>query len=81
LDIKCNYCIKVNQPKEGSIVFGVQTKYEILLLKIIENGLEMRKLQPPKIKGSRTQRNKPLNITKVGSLNTQKVLCMLLYCY
>ncbi len=38
----------------------------------------MRKLWPPKIKGSRTQRNKPLNTTKAGSLNTQKVLCMLL---
>jgi hypothetical protein len=57
---------------EGSIVSGVQTKLEPLLsasdtLTIIQNGLEMRKLQPPKYKGSKTQKSKPSNTERVGS--------------
>jgi hypothetical protein len=36
------------------VAFGIQTKFEPLLfmhLKIVQNELEMRKLQPPKVKG------------------------------
>jgi hypothetical protein len=56
LHIRCNYYIKVEQPLEGSIAFGVQTKLEALLLasntlKIVENRLKMRKLWPLKVKG------------------------------
>jgi hypothetical protein len=32
--------------------------------KIVKNGLELKKLWPPKERGSRTQKNKPLNTTK-----------------
>jgi len=45
---------------EGSIVFGIQTKFEPLFfmhLMIVENELEMRKLHPPP-KGLRTQKNR-----------------------
>jgi hypothetical protein len=41
--------------REGSIVFGVQTKLEPLpigtfsILKIIENGIKLKRLQPPKV--------------------------------
>ncbi len=34
-------------------------------LRIVENGLEMRKLWPPIVKGSKTQKNKPPTTTKV----------------
>jgi hypothetical protein len=46
---------------EGSVVSGVQTKLEPLLLvhltrTIIGNRLEMRKLQPPKVKGQKLKK-------------------------
>ncbi len=34
----------------------------------------MKKLWPPKIKGSKTQKNKPPNTTKVNAQNTQNIL-------
>jgi hypothetical protein len=34
--------------------------------------LEMRKLWPPKVNGSRTQKNKPLNTTKAGSQTSKE---------
>jgi hypothetical protein len=38
----------------------------LVSLKIVKNELELRKLQPPKVEGvSRTQKNKPPNITKL----------------
>jgi hypothetical protein len=57
---------------EGFLVFGVQTKLEPLLLahltlKIVKNGLEMKKFWPFKVKGSRTKKNRPPNSTKAGS--------------
>ncbi len=32
----------------------------------------MRKLWPPKVNGSRTQKNKPLNTTKAGSQTSKE---------
>jgi hypothetical protein len=43
-------------------------------LTIVENGLEIRKLWPHKVKGSRTQKNKPHNTTKAGSQTPKKFL-------
>jgi hypothetical protein len=47
---------------EGSIVFGSNKTWTPFLgtfdtLKIIQNGLEMNKLRPPKLEGSRTQKS------------------------
>ncbi len=36
-------------------------------LRIIENGLKMKKLWPPKVKGVKNSKKKQLNITKVSS--------------
>jgi hypothetical protein len=36
-------------------------------LTIVENGLKMRKLWPPKVKGVKNSKNKPPNIRKVSS--------------
>jgi hypothetical protein len=36
------------------------------MLRIVKNRLEMRKLWPPKVKGSRIQKIKPPSTTKVG---------------
>ncbi len=47
---------------DGSIVYGVLTKLEphflgtFDTLTIVKNGLEMRKLQAPKVKGLRTRK-------------------------
>ncbi len=43
-------------------------------LVIIKNKLEMRKLQPPKIQGSKTQKNIPSNITKADLQTPKKFL-------
>jgi hypothetical protein len=50
-------------------------------LKTINNGLELRKLQPPKVevvRNSKEQTNKPYKTT---SQNKQKISCVFLYCY
>jgi hypothetical protein len=72
LHIRCNYCIRLYQPREGSVAFGVQNKLEALLLahltlRIIEKKLEMRNLWPPKVKGVKNSKKKLLNTTKAGS--------------
>jgi hypothetical protein len=40
-------------------------------LKIIKNGIELRKLWPPKVEGVKNSKKKPLNVTK-ASLQTPK---------
>jgi hypothetical protein len=42
-------------------------------LTIVENGLEMRKLWPPKVKGVKNSKNKPSNTTKVNSRTPKKI--------
>jgi len=45
------------------------------MLTIVENILEMRKLWPPKVKGSRIQKIKPLSTTKVGFQTFNFLIC------
>jgi len=72
---------------EGSIVSGVQKKLQPLFLAaydtltIFEKGLEMRKLQPPKVKGVKNSKNQATQHYQNQFLNTQKNPCMLLCCY
>jgi hypothetical protein len=45
-------------------------------LKIIKNGIELKKLWPLKIEGSRIRKNKPPNATKAGSqIVTKLFIC------
>jgi hypothetical protein len=41
-------------------------------LKIIKNEIELKKLWPFKLEGSRIQKNKPPNVTKAGSQTPKK---------
>jgi hypothetical protein len=50
-------------------------------LTIIENELEMRKLWPPKLKGVNNSKKQTIEHYKGCFLNTQKVPCVLFYCY
>ncbi len=47
-------------------------------LKIVENVLERRKLLPPKVGGSRTQKSGPQNITKLVLENPKNSLYIVL---
>jgi hypothetical protein len=66
----------------GLVVFGVQTKLEPFLLalhasdalKIVKNGLELRKLKPPKVKTSRTQKKQTTKHYKAHSKSLKKLL-------
>ncbi len=63
---------------EGSIVSGVQKKLQPLFLAaydtltIFEKGLEMRKLQPPKVKGVKNSKKQTTEHYQSQFLNTQK---------
>jgi hypothetical protein len=66
---------------EVSIVSGVQTKLEPLLLThltltIVENGLKMRKLRPPKLKGAKNSRNQTTEHYKGGPEHLKNSLCV-----
>jgi hypothetical protein len=50
------------------------TPFSFDTLTIVENGLEMRKLWPPKVKGVKNSKNKPPNIRKVSSRTPKKFL-------
>jgi hypothetical protein len=41
---------------------------------MVEKRLEMRKLQPPKVKGVKNSKKKPWNTTKAGSQRPKKFL-------
>jgi hypothetical protein len=64
------------------VVFGVQTKLEPFVLahhahdalKIVKNGLELRKLKPPKVNMSRTQKKQTTKHYKARSKSLKKVL-------
>jgi len=43
-------------------------------LKIIKNQIKFKKLQPAKVKGSRTQKKKSLNVTKASSQTPKKIV-------
>jgi len=47
-------------------------------LEIIKNGMELRKLWPPKVEGVNTQKNKPPNTTKAGSWTPKNSLYVVL---
>ncbi len=49
-------------------------------LTIVENALEMRKLQPPKVKGMKNAKKQTIKSYQSQFPNTQAILCMLL-CY
>jgi hypothetical protein len=50
-------------------------------LKPVKNGIELKKLQPPKVQGVKNStKKKSLNITKAGSQTPKKIPCMLLCC-
>jgi hypothetical protein len=64
--------------REGLHCFWCPNKTWILLigifdaLKVIKNEIELKKLRSSKVKGSRTQKNKLVNITKVNSQTPKK---------
>jgi hypothetical protein len=64
---------------EGSVVYNVQTKLEPPpigasgALKIVKNGLELRKFLPSKVEGSRTQKQ-TIKHYKVNSQTLKKFL-------
>jgi len=43
-------------------------------LRVIKNKMELRKLWPPKVKGVKISKNKPLNAIKTSSQTPQKIL-------
>jgi len=47
-------------------------------LRIIRNGIKLRKLWPPKVEGVKTPKNKPLNVTKTSSQTPKKSLYVVL---
>jgi hypothetical protein len=51
------------------------------ILTIVKNELEMRKLQPLKIKGVKNSKKQTTKHYKGWFLNSQKLFCMLLYYY
>jgi hypothetical protein len=64
---------------EGSIVFGVRTKLELLIgafgaLKFFKNIIKLKKSWPPKVEGVKNSKNKPPNATKVNSQTPKKIL-------
>ncbi len=50
-------------------------------LTVIKNRLEMRKLQPSKVKGIKNSKKQTIEHYQNRFLNTQKISCMLLCCY
>jgi hypothetical protein len=50
-------------------------------LKIVKNEIKLRKLWPPKVEGARTKKKQTTKCYKGRFLNTQKIPCMLFYCY
>jgi hypothetical protein len=74
---------------EGSIVFGVSTKLEPFLLthlvslKIVKEGIKLRKLWPFKVERvSNSRKKKQTTKCYKGKFpNTKKVPCMLFYYY
>jgi hypothetical protein len=48
---------------------------------IVKNGLEMRKLRPPKVKGVKNSKKQTTKHYKGWFSNTQKFPCMSFYCY
>jgi hypothetical protein len=67
--------LKAGRIQEGSVVFGVQTKLEPLLsgaLKMIKNGLELRKLWAPKVKGVKTSKKQTTECYKADSQSPKK---------
>ncbi len=74
-----------SDPKGGLHCFWFPNKTQTSLFyasktrTIVENRLKMRKLCPCKVKGVKTQKNKPPNITKADSCTPKKFfICMLL---
>jgi hypothetical protein len=46
-------------------------------LKLVKNGIELKKLQPLKVQGVKTsKKKKPSNITKAGSQTPKKIPCI-----
>jgi hypothetical protein len=50
-------------------------------LKIIKNGIGLRKLWPPKVEGVKNSKEQTTECYKGQFLNTQKIPCMLFYYY
>jgi hypothetical protein len=48
-------------------------------LKIVKNGVELTKLRPLQVEGSRTKKNKPPNVTKVSSWTPKKFLVIFFF--
>jgi hypothetical protein len=77
-------CSGQARSKGGFHCFYVQTKLEPLLFahfKIVKNGLELRKLQPPKIEGSKTQKKIKMNSQASKNVFLLVIFSLLLFIY
>jgi len=61
----CIWHTKIHQKRIGIEKFMAPQILVSGTLKTIKSGSELRNLWPPKLERSRTQKNKPLNITKL----------------
>jgi len=76
LDLKGGLCCFWCPNKAWTPLIGASSTQKIII-----NTIELRKLWPPKVEGSRTQENKPPNVTKASFFNKKTIHCLLLCCY
>jgi hypothetical protein len=74
----CIWHTKIHQKRIGIEKFMAPQILVSGTLKTIKSGSELRNLWPPKLERSRTQKNKPLNITKLVPKHPRNSVAFLL---